>query len=442
MLDAGRFIPADIRILEASHFYVDESALTGESVPSLKNADALSPSATKVALGDQDNMAFMSTFITNGRAVGVVVATGTNTEMGKISEMIAGTKVQKTPLQKKLGKLTLFVSIGAFILAIIMFSIQLFGTHTSALRSLIPSITLAVAVIPESLPIIISVTLAISVQKMAKRNAIVKTLPSVETLGAVNVICSDKTGTLTQNKMTVVAVVADKSLIKAEDFKVKGQASERLLQAMVLCNDSFINNANEPIGDPTETALTVFGRKHGLNEHDLREDKPRIDELPFDSTRKMMSSVVKDGKQELVYTKGAIDNILEQCTTIIVDGKEIKLTPALKKEMLEHASSLSDKALRILGFAYKKHIKGEALEKNMTFIGAIGMIDPPRLEVAQSIEEARTASIDVVMITGDHKDTAFAIAKDLGIATSKNQAITGAELEALDDKHFKENVRN
>lgn len=409
-------------------------------MPSLKNADVLSVSSTKVALGDQDNMAFMSTFITNGRAIGVVVATGTNTEMGKISEMIAGTKVQKTPLQKKLGKLTLFVSIGAFILALVMFGIQLI--NTSVIKSLIPSITLAVAVIPESLPIIISVTLAISVQKMAKRNAIVKTLPSVETLGAVNVICSDKTGTLTQNKMTVVAVVADKSLIKAEDFKVKGEASERLLQAMVLCNDSFINNANEPIGDPTETALTVFGRKHGLNEHDLREVKPRIDELPFDSTRKMMSSVVRDGKQEFVYTKGAIDNILEQCTTIIVDGKEIKLTPALKKEMLEHASSLSDKALRILGFAYKKHIKGEAFEKNMTFIGAIGMIDPPRLEVAQSIEEARTASIDVVMITGDHKDTAFAIAKDLGIATSKSQAITGAELEALDEKHFKENVRN
>ncbi len=439
ILDAGRFVPADIRIIEASHFYVDESALTGESVPVLKTSESIKVSHEKIGIGDQANMVFMSTFITAGRAVGIVVSTGIETEMGKISNLISSVKAQKTPLQKKLAKLTAFTSLGAFVLALVMFGIQLI--NSSVISALIPSITLAVAVIPESLPIIISVTLAISVQKMAKRNAIVKKLPSVETLGAVNVICSDKTGTLTQNKMSVVALISDNGITKAEDFKANGKTENILLESMVLCNDSFINTDEDLIGDPTETALVVFGRKFNLNEHDLRKSKPRIDELPFDSSRKMMTSVNEDGVNQIVYTKGAIDNVLEHCSHILLNDKAVKLTPDVKKEILTHASALSSKALRILGFAYKTNQKDQSLESNLTFIGAVGMIDPPRLEVAEAIDQAKLAAIDVVMITGDHKDTALAIAKDLGIASAMDQAITGAELDMLDEESFRKNVR-
>lgn len=308
--------------------------------------------------------------------------------------------------------------------------------------SLVSSITLAVAVIPESLPVIISVILAISVQKMAKRSAIVKKLPSVETLGSVNVICSDKTGTLTQNKMTVVEVISSNNIVKAENLDIKTLENKELVQAMVLCNDSFIDSNENQIGDPTETALVAFGRKFGVQEIDLRDQYKRVDELPFDSSRKMMSSVNLIDNKQIVYTKGAIDNILTRSTHILLDGKKQVLTSAIKKEILLNASALSAKALRVLSFAYKENAKGKELESELTFIGAVGMIDPARPEVAQAIEQARIAAIDVVMITGDHKDTAFAIAKDLGIASVTEEAITGAEVEAMSENELKEKIRS
>lgn len=436
-LDAGRFIPADIRLLSTSQLQVDESALTGESVPVFKHANAITSEGI-TPLGDQLNMAFMSTFITNGRAVGIVVRTGNETEMGKISAMLNKEGVPKTPLQKKLAKLTMLVSIFAFVMALVMFGVQMINNSWNV--SLITSITLAVAIIPECLPIIISVILAISVQRMARQNAVVKKMPSVETLGSVNVICSDKTGTLTQNKMTVVNVAFDDILMKSEDFKNNSTTTNLLLNAMVLCNDSFYDANKELVGDPTETSLVSFATKNNIDEKALRKSFPRINELPFDSERKMMTTVHKNSKEENVYVKGAIDNILKKCSHVLVQDEVVKLTQDFKSKILDNAKSMTTQALRVISFAYKQNKSKEEFESNLIFIGFVGLIDPPRLEVFESIAVAKNASIFVKMITGDHKDTAFAIAKALDIASDMSEVISGGELDNLTDEQLKENV--
>lgn len=436
-LDAGRFIPADIRLLTTSQLQIDESALTGESVPVFKHSDAIISEGI-TPLGDQLNMAFMSTFITNGRAVGIVVRTGNETEMGKISEMLNKEGVPKTPLQKKLAKLTLIVSLFAFVMALVMFGVQMINNSWNV--SLITSITLAVAIIPECLPIIISVILAISVQRMAKQNAVVKKMPSVETLGSVNVICSDKTGTLTQNKMTVVNVSFDDILMKSENFKDNSLTTNLLLNAMVLCNDSFSDANGQLVGDPTETSLISFALKNKVNEKELQKLFPRVDEIPFDSQRKMMSTLHSNNGKESVYVKGAIDNVLTKCSHVLVNEKIVKLTPDFKKIILENAKSMTTQALRVISFAYKQNKKGEEFEKNLTFIGFVGLIDPPRMEVFESIAVAKNASIFVKMITGDHKDTAFAIAKSLEIASDMSEVVSGSELNDLTDEQLQENV--
>lgn len=443
VLDAGKFIPADLRIVESAQLQIDESALTGESVPVDKKSAAITDEGN-IALGDQINMAFMSTFITNGRAVGVVIGTGLNTEIGKIASMISEAPDTKTPLQEKLAQLTKVVSILAFVLGGIILGLEIFMGNVVG-EALISAITLAVAVIPESLPVIVSIVLAISVSRMVKHHAIIKKLPAVETLGAVNVICSDKTGTLTQNKMTVVKYLLNNKTYEPDKFDLNDTTHEIFLRSLELCNDSFFNDDEQPIGDPTEVALTAFASLQGWNEFTIRKEFPRVDEQPFDSDRKLMTTVNQHKDQFVVYTKGATDQLLERCSKIILDGTVVSMTDGFKAEIMAQANKMSEDALRVLGFAYKEisALDPESdYEHDLTFIGCVGMIDPARPEAASAIARAAKASIETVMITGDHRVTAFAIAKNLGIVDNENEVISGSELDEMDDVQLAKVIRN
>lgn len=437
VLDAGRFVPADMRIIEASNLQINESALTGESVPVEKQIAIITDE--EVALGDQVNMAFMSTLVTNGRGLGIVTGTGIKTELGKIADLITQQEDIETPLQTRLAKLSKIIALIAFVLAVTLFCINVFvyGTVADNWReALITASAVGVAVIPESLPVIVSVILALGVGQMAKRHAIVKKLPSVETLGSVNVICSDKTGTLTQNRMTVTEYYANQQSGMVTELDLNVPENQLLLQAMILCNDSEITDSGE-IGDPTEIALIDLGRKFAQPEDEVRAKYPRIDELPFDSDRKMMSTVNTVDEQNFVFTKGGVDQLLKRTTRIIENGQIRELTEADVEVILAETERKSKKALRVLGFAYKLHNPEQPFEENLVFIGLVGMIDPPREEVKDAITRATTAGIKTVMITGDHKITAVAIAQELGIAESIDQAMEGAELDKYSDEQLK-----
>lgn len=443
IIDAGRYIPADLRLIESANLQIEESALTGESVPSSKDA-SLSFEDPKTPIGDKSNMAFMSTLATYGRGEGVIVATAMETEIGKIAKILDEDNDELTPLQKRLeelGKTLGFMAMGvcAFIFIIAVFQKRdLFDMFVTA-------ISLAVAAIPEGLAAIVAIVLAIGVTRMSKINAIVKKLPAVETLGSVNIICSDKTGTLTQNKMTVVkhytmnvlhdVPVTEANLTAAPD-------SEQLIKSFVLCSDATYENG-QGTGDPTEVALIVLGDKYNLTRNALNQEFNRVSERPFDSDRKLMSTLNKENGQYRVHTKGAIDNLLKISTHALVDGNVVPLTDELKQNYLKVTEEMSDNALRVLGVAYKDTtsiIEPEEMEKDLTIIGLVGMIDPPRLEVKDSIAEAISAGITPIMITGDHKNTAVAIAKELGIAQSIDQSLTGAEIDEMSDEEFSNNI--
>lgn len=436
LLDAGRFVPADMRIIEASNLQINESALTGESVPVEKQVEIIT--AEDVALGDQVNMAFMSTLVTNGRGLGIVTGTGIKTEIGKIADLMTQQEETETPLQVRLAKLSKIIAVIAFVLAVTLFCIDVFihGTLNDWKDALITASAVGVAVIPESLPVIVSVILALGVGQMAKLHAIVKKLPSVETLGSVNVICSDKTGTLTQNRMTVTEYYANQTSGMASDLDLSVPENQLLLQAMILCSDAEITDHGE-IGDPTEIALIDLGRKFAQPENDVRAKYPRIDELPFDSDRKMMSTVNTVDEQSFVFTKGGVDQILKRTTRIIENGQIRDLTEADVAAILAETERKSKEALRVLGFAYKLHDPEQPFEENLVFIGLVGMIDPPREEVKEAIARATSAGIKTVMITGDHKITAVAIAHELGIADSIDQAMEGSELNLYSDEQLK-----
>ncbi|WP_454052971.1 cation-translocating P-type ATPase [Clostridium sp. Marseille-Q7071] len=441
IIDAGRYIPCDLRLIESANLKIEESALTGESVPVDKDANILITS-DDISLGDQKNMAFMSTLATYGRGIGIAVGTGMNTEIGKIAKMLDESENEQTPLQKKLeelGKILGFLAIGV---CIAMFVIGLLQGRDK-LEMFMTSISLAVAAIPEGLAAIVTIVLAIGVQKMIKQNAIIRKLPSVETLGSVNIICSDKTGTLTQNKMTVVKFYSDNILDDIDKLNINNPIHKLLIENMVLCNDATARE-NSKTGDPTEIALLEAGNMFNIYKEDLESSHKRMDEVPFDSDRKLMTTVNKYDNKYYVMTKGATDNLLNICTNAYINNEIIPLTEELKDAFLKSAYDMSDDALRVLGCAYKiipsTNVEINNLENDLTFVGLVGMIDPPRLEVKDSIALCKKSGIKTIMITGDHKNTAFAIAKELEIVNDITEVISGADLDKLPDEELSNKI--
>lgn len=466
ILETGDIIPADLRLVESSNLKVEEASLTGESVPVEKRAQETYTDV--VSLGDRHNMAYMSTIITYGRGKGVVVETAEGTEIGKIAAMIQTFEEEETPLQKKLNQLGKVLGMTTIAVCVAVFGIGLLQGR-EVLEMFMISISLAVAAIPEGLPAIVTIVLAIGMNKMVERNAIVKKLLAVETLGATSVICTDKTGTLTQNEMTVVKVLADNKLIEVEgtgyepagDFKLEGNiittnessGLKLLLTIAALANDAKLDNSSgmyRIIGDPTEGALVTLAGKAGIDSAELNHMYKRIEEIPFDSERKMMTTFHDMPNDEGVssFTKGAPDIIIGRCSRIILDGRVREFTPELKSEVLKVNSDLSRAALRVLAFAFKEYASlptepsPDYNESDMIFVGLTGMIDPPRPEARDAIALCKKAGVNAIMITGDYKETAFAIAKDLGMADNEDQAMMGEKLDGISDEELQEVVKN
>lgn len=425
ILEAGRVVPADLRLLSSVNLKIEESALTGESVPVQKEADFIAEG--EVTLGDRLNMAYLSTSVAYGRGEGVIVRTGMNTEIGKIARMINESVDEMTPLQKRLGDLGKVLGILAVILCVALFGVALLQGR-DVMEMLLTAISLAVAAIPEGLPAVVTIVLALGVMRMVKVNTIVRKLPAVETLGSVSVVCSDKTGTLTQNKMTVTKIFADDNLMDIRDLKYEDNTL--FVDGFVLCTDASVSEGAR-LGDPTELALLDMGINIGITKEKLEEKAPRINEQPFDSGRKMMTTVHKNESGEIIaYTKGAMDRIIDKCTHIIIDGKTMTITEEDKDKIYAAAKDMAVLALRVLALAVKTG-DDSAAEDNLTFVGMVGMIDPPRPEAAGAVEIFKGADVTTIMITGDHRDTAFAIAKELGIAETEDQCITGDDLNKM-----------
>lgn len=444
-LDTGDYIPADLRIIEEANLKSQESSLTGESVPVEKTAEVIEDA--EIGIGDRKNMLFSSSLVTYGRGKGIVVETGMTTEVGKIAGMINSTEKQETPLQQKLNKLGKTLGIAAIIICVVIFVIGLLQGK-EPIHMFMTAVSLAVAAIPEGLVAVSTIVLAIGVQKMVKRNAIVKRLPAVETLGSSTVICSDKTGTLTQNKMTVEKIFWNDAIRDAENI-LEDEIDEeltKLVYANMLCNDTKISKDGTLTGDPTETALVDMA--FNLNfDPSLYDRAPRVQEIPFDSDRKLMTTVNEVNGKYIVYTKGGIDELLKRCTAYEINNEIHTNLDNYINKIREKNEEMAREALRVLGCAYKEidHIPSKeemtTIENDLIFIGMVGMIDPPREEAKVAVEKCKTAGIKVVMITGDHKITATAIAKKLGILENEDEAITGSELEQMTDEELEQNVR-
>ena len=443
VLDTGDYVPADLRIVESANLKSQEASLTGESVPVDKNTETIDDE--KVSLGDRTNMLFSSSLITYGRGKGIVVETGMNTEVGKIAKIISDTEGTETPLQTKLNKLGKTLGIAALAICIVIFIIGI-AYGKDVIDMFMTAVSLAVAAIPEGLAAVSTIVLAIGVQRMVKKNAIIKKLPAVETLGSATVICSDKTGTLTQNKMTVQKVFVNNEVVEAKDIKDISNELDRLMQVCTLCNDTKIGAERELTGDPTETALIDLGFKINFDVKEVLELK-RVKEIPFDSERKLMTTVNKVGEKYFVYTKGGIDELLARCNSYIVNGEIKTDLDKYKAEINKYNVDMAKDALRVLAMAYKEmdheptDEEMKNIENDLIFVGMVGMIDPPREEVKVAVEKCKTAGIKTVMITGDHKITAVAIAKALGILENEDEAITGSELEEMSDEDLTKNIR-
>ena len=445
ILETGDYVPADLRIIEAVNLKAQESALTGESVPVEKMAARIEDE--RIGIGDRINMLFSSSLITYGRGKAVVVETGMNTEVGKIADIINSAEEGETPLQGKLNKLGKTLGIVALIICFAIFGIGLlYGKDV--IEMFLTAVSLAVAAIPEGLPAVSTIVLAIGVQRMVKKNAIVKKLPAVETLGSATVICSDKTGTLTQNKMTVEKIYYNNKLHDVKTFKRKlgDEDLNRLIYTCMLCNDTKITENDKLAGDPTETALVDLGFKLDY-EGTLYGQYPRIKEIPFDSDRKLMTTVHEADGKYIVYTKGGVDELLAKCTKYIINGEIKEDLEVFKEEIKKVNDKMASSALRVLAMAYKEldheptNEEMKNMEKDLIYVGMVGMIDPPRLEVKDAVQKCKKAGIKTVMITGDHKATAIAIAKTLGILKKEDEAITGSELEAMSQEELEKNVR-
>lgn len=451
VLDAGRQVPADLRLVEAVNLRTEESALTGESVP--VNKSSTFQAAKELNPGERKNMAFMTSYVTTGRGRGIVTATGMQTEIGKIAAMIHETPEEETPLQKRLGELGKVLSLTAIVLCALLFVMAVLQRR-DVMEMLITAISLAVAAVPEGLPAVVTIVLALSVTRMAKLGTIVRRLPSVETLGSVSVVCSDKTGTLTKNEMTVTACYCDGKLREApfsgerrgsllQERQRNGETSSfpLLLEAFCLCND-----ATETTGEPTEAALYQFVRACGADPEEIRKRLPRQGEVPFDSDRKRMTTFHREGKRLVSYTKGAPDVILKRCTHMLQNGRAVLLDAAGRKMVETMAEQLSGRALRVLAAAVTEG-KKNSTETQMTFLGLAGMIDPPREEAMAAVGAFKRASVRTLMITGDHAKTACAIAKQLGIGTGtsgreKVPCLTGEELDRMSEEELQKQIRN
>ena len=450
VLDTGDYVPADLRIFEAVNLKSQESSLTGESVPVEKQAAVIEQE--ELPIGDRANMLFSSSLITYGRGKGIVVETGMKTEVGKIAEMLSETDEQETPLQKKLNSLGKTLGIAALVICVFIFIIGIIQGR-EVISMFMTAVSLAVAAIPEGLAAVSTIVLAIGVQKMVKRNAIVKRLPAVETLGSSSVICSDKTGTLTQNKMTVQKIFVNHTVYDVSNldensdfikYNKENQEVKLVVYNGMLCNDTKIADDGTLTGDPTETALVDIALKMGFTQN-IYEELPRVDEIPFDSERKLMTTVHQRDDKYIVYTKGGVDELLNICTAYIDHGEINQDLQSFIPTIEDTNEKMAKDALRVLAFAYKEldHKPAqEELENNLTFVGLYGMIDPPREEAKIAVDKCKTAGIKTVMITGDHKITATAIAKKLGILEKEDEAITGAELDKISDEELEKNIRN
>ena len=442
IIETGDYIAADLRIIEAVNLKSQEASLTGESVPVEKITEKID--GNEIGIGDRKNMLFSSSLITYGRGKAIVVNTGMNTEVGKIAGMLDNAEKQETPLQQKLNDLGKTLGIACLAICAVIFVIGLLQGK-EIIDMFMTAVSLAVAVIPEGLVAVSTIVLAIGVQKMVKKHAIVKKLPAVETLGSSTVICSDKTGTLTQNKMTVEKVFCDdelqdvKKVNTTEDFK-------KLVYNCMLCNDSRLLEDGQLAGDPTETALVDMAFKLDYEQSIYREN-PRVEEVPFDSERKLMTTVNKKNGKYIVYTKGGVDELLKCCNSFLYKGEVRTSINNYAKWIRENNEKMAKDALRVLAFAYKEldHMPSKTemktIESDLTFIGMVGMIDPPRIEAKKAVEKCKKAGIKTVMITGDHKITAVAIAKKLGILKDESEALTGTELEKMTDEELTKNVR-
>ena len=446
VLDTGDYIPADLRVIEAVNLKAQESSLTGESVPVEKNIEKIENN--EVGIGDRVNMLFSSSLVTYGRGKGIVVETGMTTEVGKIAGMINDVEKQETPLQTKLNKLGKTLGIVALAICVFIFIVGLIQGK-EPIGMFMTAVSLAVAAIPEGLAAVSTIVLAIGVQKMVKKNAIVKRLPAVETLGSATVICSDKTGTLTQNKMTVKKIFWNDAIRDLDNIGENeiDEELKKLVYANMLCNDTKISNEGELTGDPTETALVDMAFKLDFDPS-IYDRTPRIEEVPFDSERKLMTTVNKVDDDYVVYTKGGIDELLKRCNSYEINNNVNNDLGAYINKIRQENEKMAKEALRVLGCAYKviDHFPSKEemknIENNLTFIGMVGMIDPPRQEAKIAVEKCKTAGIKTVMITGDHKITATAIARELGILENDDEAITGHDLENMTDEELEKNVRH
>ena len=440
VLEAGDSVPADCRIIECASMKIEESALTGESVPVTKKAEPIDPlGSDDVPLGDRKNMCYMGSSVAYGRGKAVVVATGMDTEMGKIADALTQAKDEETPLQIKLNQLSKILSFIVLGICVFIFAFDIIRalvvgdavTLSSTLSFFMVAVSLAVAAIPEGLAAVVTIVLSIGVTKMSKRNAVIRKLTAVETLGCTQIICSDKTGTLTQNKMTVV--------------DHKGTDEKLLATAMALCCDAELQDDGTVKGEPTEAALVAYADKLGLKKNELEDSFPRVGEAPFDSGRKMMSTIHKTPNGFVQYTKGAPDIVLSLCTSAYVEGKKVPMTDEIRQAISASNKEMADKALRVLCAAMRTYSEQpsnepDELEQDLCYIGLTGMIDPVRPEVVDAIKECKSAGIRPIMITGDHKDTAVAIAKQLGIIGANQKAVTGMELNSMSDEELDEHI--
>lgn len=450
VLETGDYVPADLRLIEAVNLKTQEAALTGESLPVEKTTEKIDKE--DIGIGDRLNQAFSSSLVTYGRGKGIVVSIGMQTEVGKIATMLDSVDDSETPLSRRLEALGKTLGIAALVICLVIFAVGSFVHGREIFEMFMTAVSLAVAAIPEGLPAISTIVLSIGVQRMVKRNAIIRTLPSVETLGSATVICSDKTGTLTQNKMTVEKIFYNNEIFGVEEKKYNVDDHLRLLMnSMILCNDTKVTKEGEEFklaGDPTETALVDLGIKLNMLKTTMDDENPRVEEIPFDSERKLMSTVNNTNQGLFVYTKGGVDEILSKCSKIYLDNQEMALSAENINYIKQVNEEMAKGALRVLAMAYKRVDKVPTrnemnnLESELVYIGMVGMIDPARPEAKEAVEKCKTAGIKPVMITGDHKVTAMAIAKDIGILENESEAITGSELEKMPQEELEKNVKN